>query len=93
MAKTIRVEQSHNKDPKEVRSRTEAVLSDMASKYDLKITWTSDTKVEIARSGVSGWAEILPDKVVVELKLSFPVSALAGKVEERLRAKMSKELS
>ncbi len=93
MAKTIRVEQAHGMDPQEVRRKMETVLSDMASKYDLKTRWTSDTRVEISRSGVSGWAEVLPNKVVVELKLSFPVSALAGKVEERLRAKMSQELS
>ncbi len=92
MAKTLRVEQAYTMNQAEVREKMESVLGNMASKYDLTIEWESDTKVTITRSGVKGWAEIEPNRVVVELSLSFPVSALAGKVEEQLKHKMAKEL-
>ena len=93
MAKNVHVEQPFTMDPVDVKTKMATVLADMASKYGLSIDWQSDTKVTIKRSGVKGWAEIGQGSVVVDLDLSFPVSAMAGKVKEQLEHKMSKELS
>jgi len=93
MAKNVHVEKAFSMDQTEVKAKMAAVLADMAGKYGLTIDWQSDTKVTIKRSGVKGWAEIGQDRVVVDLDLSFPVSAMAGKVKEQLERKMTKELT
>jgi putative polyhydroxyalkanoate system protein len=89
----IHLEHPHSLELSEVRKRMERSLEELSSKYDVKTTWKDDRNVDLKRSGLKGFAKIEDDSVVVELDLSFVLAPMKGKIEQRLKDKLAKELS
>ena len=89
----VHVEHSHSMEVAEVRKRMEEVIQDLVQKYELKVDWASDRKVNMKRTGVKGYAEITDNAVIVDLDLSFVLSPMKSKIETRLKEKMASTLS
>jgi putative polyhydroxyalkanoate system protein len=89
----IKIEHPHSMDLQVVREKMEKSLNSLAAKHDITVTWKDDKHVDLKRSGLKGTAEIREKSVCVDLDLSFVLSPLKGKIEQRLREKLTQELS
>ena len=89
----LTIEQSHRLPPTEVRSRLDVLQAKLAEKYGIHGTWVSDTEAQIKRTGASGTIKCFAEKVVVQLDLSFALTPLKSKVENRVREELARCLS
>ena len=88
----IHIEHPHSLETADVHKKMDEALKGLAAKHDIKITWKDERNVNLKSSGLKGNAEIKDSSVVVDLDLSFVLAPLKGKIEERLRSKLAKEL-
>ena len=91
MAK-INITRSHSLDMSTLKSKIEDVMGAMASKYDLKWSWTGDTEMEVKRSGLNGTVKLDSDKIDINIELGMLLSALKGKIEEGINKELDKHL-
>lgn len=83
----------HKLDSGEVKQRLEKLNQQLSSKYGISATWTTPTRATFNRTGASGSIECGTDRVVVNVDLSFALSPVKGKVEERIRSELAKALA
>lgn len=88
----LTIEQRHQLEPAIVRERLDGLRTRLADKYGLTATWTSDKECKIQRTGASGTLRCEPERVVVQLDLSFALSPLKGRVEEGIRRELERAL-
>lgn len=86
----INITQAHHVPAAEARKKIDGLGKELADKYGLTSKWISDTVAEVKRTGVSGIIKIEAERVLVDLDLSFALSALKGTVESRIKEEMKK---
>ncbi|MCS6915843.1 MAG: polyhydroxyalkanoic acid system family protein [Myxococcales bacterium] len=86
----LTIEQSHRMSAEEARRCLESLSQDLSDKYGLTSCWLSDTEAKVERTGASGHIKIEPQRVVVHLDLSFALSPIKGKIEERIRQELAR---
>lgn len=89
---TIKISQGHTLDAAEAKKRLETLSEQLGTEYGINAKWKNDTLAEVSRSGLSGSIKIEPKQVLVDLDLSFVMSPLKGKIEERVKAKLAEVL-
>jgi putative polyhydroxyalkanoate system protein len=88
----LQIEHPHALEPAEVKRRLDALNRTLADKYGIEARWTSDTEATFKRAGASGSIRTLPDRVVVDIDLSFALSPVKGKVESKIRDELKRAL-
>jgi len=86
----IQIKQSHNVTAAEAKTKLEALSRDLSDKYGLTSKWASDTEAKVERTGATGTIKIAPSEVVVDLDLSFALTPIKGKVQEKITEELKK---
>lgn len=92
MAK-LNIEQAHALPIDEVKKRLQELADRLSAKYGIDAKWTSDREASLKRTGVSGLIKIAEDKVAVLLDLSFALSPVKGKIQERIQQELKSALA
>jgi putative polyhydroxyalkanoate system protein len=86
----LNIEQSHKMPADEARKCLDSLSKDLADKYGLTCKWLSDTEAKVERTGATGNIKIEPQRVLVNLDLSFALTPLKGTIESRIREELSR---
>ena len=86
----IEIKQSHKVTAAEAKTKLDALNKDLADKYGLTSKWQSETVATVERTGASGTIKIAPSEVVINLDLSFALTPIKGKVEEKIKEELRK---
>ena len=84
----LNIEQAHSLPLDEVKKRLESLADRLAEKYGIQASWVSPTEAQVKRTGVTGKITCTNDRVAVFLDLSFVLSPLKDKVENRVRTEL-----
>ena len=83
----IRIEHATNLSRDEIRSRLCELMAQAGRSLDLRGAWDGDI-YRFSRPGLDGTATVSEGSVVLTAKLTFPLSALRGKIESELRTRL-----
>ena len=86
----IQIKQSHKVTAAEAKTKLEALSRDLSDKYGLTSKWASDTEAKVERTGATGTIKIAPSEVVIDLDLSFALTPIKGKVQEKITEELKK---
>lgn len=86
---TVRVEQSHTKSVADAKVALEAFAADIA-KFGMKLVWSGD-RAELKGTGASGFVDVSPSRVLVEVKLGMLAKA-AGVKPDKLEGSIARRL-
>jgi putative polyhydroxyalkanoate system protein len=89
----LTIEVPHSLPREEARKRLQALSNDLASKYGFDARWAGDWEAEVKRTGVSGKISCGEKTVSIFLDLSFALTPMKGKIEERVREQLRKTLA
>jgi putative polyhydroxyalkanoate system protein len=89
----LNIEHPHSLPVDEVHKRLQALSDRLSQKYGIEATWVSAREANIKRTGASGKITVEDTKVRVFLDLSFALSPLKGKVEERIKRELAESLA
>lgn len=87
------VERSHSLSVEEAKQRLQAMSEKLSAKYGLSSTWKTDTEAEVKGTGASGKITCTPTKVSVFIDLSFALTPLKGKIEEKVTKELAAALA
>lgn len=87
------ITQPHNLHPAEVRKRLDAMRERLSTKYGIDAQWKTPTEAVFDRTGASGTILCYPDKVEVNVDLSFFLSAMQGQIESRIKSELEQALT
>lgn len=79
------IEEAHALTGDEAKKRVEALHKSLADKLAFALSWRSDTEAKLERTGALGSIKIEPQRILVNLDLSFALSPLKGKIEGWIR--------
>src|SRR5262249_50987742 len=85
----LTIEQTHALPLDEVKKRLQALADRLSAKYGIEAQWISDREASVKRTGVSGKITCGDTKVTVFLDLSFLLSPLKDRGENRVRQELS----
>jgi putative polyhydroxyalkanoate system protein len=85
----VHIEHPHSLPKEEVKKRLQGLADRLADKYGIEATWVNDEEANVRRTGVTGKITCLPDKVTVFLDMSFALTPLKGKVEDRIKRELT----
>ena len=86
----LEITQSHKLSAAEAKTKLESLCKRLSDKYGLTSKWHSDTEAKVERTGASGTIKIEPAQVKVNLDLSFALTPIKGKVEEKIKDELKK---
>ncbi len=89
----LNIEQAHTLPLDEVKKRLQDLADRLSAKYGIEARWVSDREASVKRTGVSGKITCSETKVTVFLDLSFVLTPLKDKVENRVREELRKSLA
>jgi putative polyhydroxyalkanoate system protein len=89
----LHIEHPHSLEPAEVKQRLDSLSARLAQKYGIDAQWKSDTEATFKRTGASGTIRCHPDKVAIDVDLSFALTPMKGQVESRIRDELSRALA
>jgi putative polyhydroxyalkanoate system protein len=87
------VERSHNLSVDEAKQRLQALSDKLSSKYGLTSTWKTPTEAEVKGTGATGKITCAPNKVSVFIDLSFALTPLKSKIEEKVTRELDAALA
>ncbi len=90
MAK-IQIERAHTMQISDVKGKVDGMMDKMKS-MGVDATWQGDD-LQLNGRGVKGTVKVGADRVVVNLDLSMPASLMKGKIEEKIRQGLDKNLA
>jgi putative polyhydroxyalkanoate system protein len=89
----LNIEVPHSLSREEAKRRLDALSSELASKYGFHADWVNDHEAHVKRTGVSGKITCGEKAVSIFLDLSFALTPMKGKIEERIRQQLQKTLA
>ncbi len=89
----LNIEQAHALPLDEVKKRLEDLANRLSAKYGIEARWVSDCEASVKRTGVTGKITCSETKVTVFLDLSFVLTPLKDRVENRVREELRKSLA
>lgn len=87
------VERSHNLSVDEAKQRLQALSDKLSQKYGLTSTWKTATEAEVKGTGASGKITCAPNKVSVFIDLSFALTPLKSKIEDKVTRELDAALA
>jgi putative polyhydroxyalkanoate system protein len=87
------IERSHNLGVEEAKQRLDAMSNKLSAKYGLSSQWKSATEAEVKGTGATGKITCTADKVSVFIDLSFALTPLKSKIEEKVTQELERALS
>jgi putative polyhydroxyalkanoate system protein len=87
------VERSHSLTIDEAKQRLQALSDKLASKYGLTSSWKSATEAEVKGTGASGKITCAADKVSIMIDLSFALTPLKSKIEDKVKRELESALA
>jgi putative polyhydroxyalkanoate system protein len=87
------VERSHNLSVEDVKTRLQALSDKLSAKYGLSAQWKSATEAEVKGTGASGKITCSANKVSVFIDLSFALTPLKGKIEDKVTRELDAALA
>ena len=91
MAK-MSIEQPHQLEHAEVKARLDQLQARLANKYGIQGHWTGENDAVVKGTGVKGTISCDASRVRVTLDLSFPISLMKDRIENRVRQELAKVL-
>ena len=89
MAK-INIERNHQKSVADVKAGIDAMMGKLQS-MGVDTQWKGDT-LQVSGKGVKGTVDVTASQVAVHLDLGLPASLIKGKIEDRIREGLDKQL-
>ena len=86
----LEITQSHTGTAEEAKTKLETLAKELSDKYGLSSKWLSDTEAKVERTGATGAIKIEPKHVKVSLDLSFVLSPMKSKIEEKIKDELKK---
>ncbi len=86
----LSITQSHTGTAEEAKTKLDTLSKELSDKYGLTSKWTSDTEAKVERTGATGTIKIEPKQVSVNLDLSFALTPIKGKVEDKIKEELKK---
>ncbi len=87
------IERSHTLGVDEAKQRLQALSDKLASKYGLSSTWKTATEAEVKGTGATGKITCTPGKVSVFIDLSFALTPLKSKIEQKVTSELEAALA
>ena len=87
------VERTHSLEPADAKARLQTLSDKLSAKYGLSSTWKSDTEAEVKGTGATGKITCVPGKVSVMIDLSFALTMMKGKIEEKVKKELDSALA
>ncbi len=73
-------------------AKVKALAVDASSRYGITATWSGETHAAFKRTGLTGSLSIQPDRVTVDIDLSWGLFVFAGLVKAGVKAKLGPAL-
>mgnify|MGYP001941179227 FL=1 len=89
---SIDIRHDHSRTPAQARAAIEDAARKLTDRYGIASHWEGDT-LRIARAGVDGATNLLPQQVQVTAELGFLLSAMQPMVESEIRRLLSEKLA
>lgn len=87
------VERSHTLSVEEAKQRLQTLADKLSAKYGLSSQWKSATEAEVKGTGASGKITCTATKVSIFIDLSFALTPLKGKIEEKVKRELDSALA
>jgi putative polyhydroxyalkanoate system protein len=87
------IERSHNLGVEVAKQRLDAMSERLSAKYGLSSQWKNANEAEVKGTGATGKITCTPDKVSVFIDLSFALTPLKSKIEEKVKQELERALS
>ena len=87
------VERPHCLSPEQARERLDALAAKLSAKYGLSSTWKTATEAEVKGTGASGKIVCGSNTVSVMIDLSFALTPLKGKIEDKVKRELESALA
>ncbi|CAG1009352.1 hypothetical protein BURK1_03649 [Burkholderiales bacterium] len=84
---TISVVKKHHLPHAKAKSVAERMAKDLRKRYDLACTWDGDT-CRFDRAGLSGNMHVAGDRITLDVKLGFLLSAVAQSIERAIHTEL-----
>jgi len=89
----VTIDQPHSLSLPEVKQRLQGLQDKLAAKYGVDARWTSDTESQLKGTGFTGRISCADGRVSVLIDLSFALTPIKGKIEERVRQELKNALA
>ncbi|MCC5084117.1 polyhydroxyalkanoic acid system family protein [Xanthomonas campestris pv. raphani] len=89
---SIDIRHDHSRTPAQARAAIEDAARKLTDRYGIASHWEGDT-LRIARAGVDGAINLLPQQVHVTAELGFLLSAMQPMVESEIRRLLAEKLA
>ena len=89
----IEIKHPHKDTASDAKAKLDTLSKQLSEKYGLTSKWISDTEAKVERTGANGTIKIEPNQVRVNLDLSFALTPIKGKVEEKIQEELKKLFS
>jgi putative polyhydroxyalkanoate system protein len=89
----LTIERAHALPADEVKARLQTLSDKLSEKYGLKSSWKSDTQAEVKGTGATGTITCAPNKVSITIDLSFALTPLKGKIEDKVKRELETALA
>ncbi len=89
----INIEHRHSLPIEEVKKRLETLASQLGAKYGVTSRWISDREADVKATGTTGKISFDNGLVRIFLDLSFALTPVKGKVEERITRELKNALA
>jgi len=86
------VERSHTLSAEEAKLRLQTLSDKLSAKYGISSQWKSATEAEVKGTGASGKITCTANKVSVFIDLSFALTPLKSKIEEKVQRELDSAL-
>lgn len=87
------VERTHTLSADDAKTRLQSLADKLSEKYGLKSSWKSATLAEVKGTGASGTITCEAGKVSVMIDLSFALSPLKSKIEDKVKRELESALA
>jgi putative polyhydroxyalkanoate system protein len=84
---TISVVKKHKFTHAQAKSVAEGVAKDLRRRFDLECSWEGDV-CRFARSGLDGEMTVQRDRIAIDVKLGFLLSAVAPSIERAIHEQL-----
>jgi len=88
----IHITRPHTKSHEEARKLAEHVATQMQTEFGMSWAWEADV-LQFQRSGVTGSLTVLPNEIVVQVKLGFLLSAIEPKITSEIHKFLDAEFA
>jgi putative polyhydroxyalkanoate system protein len=84
---TISVVKKHHLSHAKAKTVAEKIAKDLHRKFDLACTWDGD-ECRFERSGLTGTMHVEKDRIALDVKLGFLLSAVAPSIERAIHEEL-----